>query len=96
MGGRDARGGALHAGHPTTATMHTEHDFRFESGDLGCVACGHEQLVVEPDSTVICPNCAETYALVVREGFALIERGGWATRVTFDVPEELAPDVARG
>ena len=66
-----------------------------ETSGLDCAVCGNEAVVVCADCTVECPNCNESYSLVVHEGFTLLERDGWITRVAFDILDEL-PGVLPG
>ena len=69
--------------------MLAEHELDSEETDLNCAACGNERIVVDPDGTAACPDCRETYALVVHDEFALIETGGWTTRVTLEPSGEM-------
>ena len=66
-----------------------------DASGLDCAVCGHERVVVRAERTAECPNCGESYALVVRDGFALMESDGWIARVTFD-PLEDAPGAVTG
>lgn len=72
--------------------MHANDDYQHGTSDLDCIVCGHERLTDGVSDTVTCPNCQETYTLVVREGFVLVETDGWTTQVTFDVPGEAVRD----
>ena len=72
-----------------TETMQADHDFPRAERTLDCAVCDHERIVAEPDESATCPNCRTTYSLVIREGFALVEADGWATRLTLDVPDEF-------
>ena len=74
--------------------METEYHPRFEPSGLDCAVCGHEQVVVNGERTAECPSCDESYDLVVRDGFALMEWDGWITRVAVDLIEELPGAVA--
>ena len=69
--------------------MVSETNHSIESSGLDCAVCGNEQVVLCTDGTVECPDCNESYALVVHEGFTLLEWDGWITRVTFDLLDEL-------
>ena len=75
--------------------MELEYDsrHRIEESELDCAVCGHDRVVVGPERTVECPNCEESYALVVREGFTLLSMDGWITRVAFDLGEDLVSAV---
>ncbi|HKJ59200.1 MAG TPA: hypothetical protein VKA37_08225 [Halobacteriales archaeon] len=69
--------------------MVSEHNHPVEACGLDCAVCGNEEVVVCAEGTVECPNCSESYSLVVHEGFTLLEWDGWITRVTFDLLDEL-------
>lgn len=75
--------------------MEPEHHPRVEASGLDCAVCGHERVDVIGERTAECPDCNESYSLVVREEFALMERDGWIARVTVDLVEEL-PSVVPG
>ena len=75
--------------------MSTQINHRVDANGLDCAVCGNDGVVVTADRTVECPDCDESYALVVREGFALLESNGWITRVTFD-PLEESPGAVPG
>lgn len=64
--------------------MAPEYSHRIEVSGLDCAVCGHDHVVVLAERTAECPHCGETYALVVRDGFALMESNGWTTRVLCD------------
>lgn len=55
-----------------------------------CAGCGHEGLAVADGRRAQCPNCGESFAVRVVDGFALVEDDGWTVTVALDVPEELA------
>lgn len=69
--------------------MAPEHHHPVETCGLDCAVCGHERVVVRAERSVECPNCNESYALVVRDGFTLLKSDGWITRVAFDILDEL-------
>ena len=56
--------------------MVSETNHSIESSELDCAVCGNEQVVLCTDGTVECPDCNESYALVVHEGFTLLEWDG--------------------
>lgn len=60
-----------------------------EPSGLDCPVCGHEPIVVV-EGTAVCPGCDESYSVVAREEFTLLESDGWTLRVTLDAPEALA------
>ena len=62
---------------------------RIEPNGLDCAVCGHDRIVASTDRTAVCPNCEESYAIVSREEFTLLESDGWTTRVTFDGADAL-------
>ena len=68
--------------------MHAENDIRFDETELSCAVCDHDHVVVDPDGSVTCPACHESYSLVVHEKFTLLETDGWATRISFEIPDE--------
>lgn len=79
----------LSAGSPAaTVTMQADRNIRSDEPTFDCPICDHQRVVRGPDGTATCPNCRESYSLVVREGFVLMETDGWATRLA------LAPDAA--
>ena len=65
-----------------------------DRAELECVACGHAGVSADGDGDAVCPGCGETYSLVVGDGFALLEAGGWTAHVTLDVPEKLRHGIA--
>lgn len=75
--------------------MAFENHHPIEASGLDCAVCGHEQVVVCAEGTVECPNCNESYSLVVHERFTLLESDGWITRFSFDLSDEL-PGVVPG
>lgn len=66
-----------------------------ETCGLDCAVCGHEQVVLRDERTAVCPACDESYSLVVRDEFTLLESNGWTTRVTFDFLDDV-PGVVTG
>ena len=68
---------------------------RVEASGLDCAVCGHDGVVAIGERSVECPNCEESYSLVLRDGFALLESDGWIARVAFD-PLEDAPGAVPG
>ena len=69
--------------------MQTDHHPRVESSEFDCAVCGHERIVLSNERTAECPNCEESFSLVLREEFALVEWDGWIARVAVDLVEEL-------
>ena len=66
-----------------------------ETSGLDCANCGNERVVRRAERTAECPDCGESYALVLRDGFALMESDGWIARVSVD-PLEDAPGAVSG
>lgn len=64
--------------------MISDQDTRFETLEFDCASCGFGPIASDADGTATCPNCHESHSLVVHERFALMETGGWTTRLSID------------
>lgn len=76
--------------------MQTEHDHEQVMTEFDCAVCGYEQIAVRSDSPVPCPDCEESYSLVLRDGFALVETNGWIIGVTIDPRADPMSGTAGG
>lgn len=76
--------------------MQTEHDHEHLMTEFDCATCGHEQIVARADRPVPCPDCDETYSLVLRDGFALVKTNGWTIRVAIDPHADPITGTAGG
>lgn len=73
--------------------MQTNHEHRQQANVFECAVCGNGAVVLDPGSTVPCPDCGRSHVLHVRDGFAMVETDGWTTRVTMGAPTPESNDA---
>lgn len=76
--------------------MNTKYTSPYGSTEFECAVCGNGHVVSESEGNVVCPNCNESYSLICHDGFTMIEKDGWVTRIAVGSVDDSLPRVANG